>query len=82
MALKKVGGRQQHMTYKLTPEACQRLGMTAAALNSWLSRNEKYKPKARTPNGAMLWTDDEVAAVQSVRATPLPGRARRKKVRV
>ena len=58
------------MTYKLTPEVCQRLGMTAAALNSWLSRNEKYKPKARTPNGAMLWTESEIDAVQSARTTP------------
>ena len=69
------------MTYKLTPEVCQRLGMTAAALNSWLSRNEKYKPKARTPNGAMLWTDDEIDAVQSARATPPLDTARRGKVR-
>ena len=70
------------MTYKLTPEVCAELGLSPAALNSWLSRNEKYKPKLRTPNGAMLWTDDEIDAVQSARATPLPGRARRKKVRV
>ena len=69
------------MTYKLTPEACQRLGMTAAALNSWLSRNERFKPKQRDRNGAMLWTDDEIDAVQSARATPLPGKAWRGKVR-
>ena len=69
------------MTYKLTPEVCQRLGMTAAALNSWLSRNERYKPKARTPNGAMLWTESEIDAVQSARATPPPDTAWRKKIR-
>lgn len=57
------------MTYKLTPEVCDLLGMTAAALNSWLSRHERYKPKQRTPNGAMLWTDQEIAAIQAARAT-------------
>jgi hypothetical protein len=60
------------MTYKLTPEVCKALGMTPAALNSWLSRHEKYKPKARTPNGAMLWTDAEIEQVLRARATPLP----------
>ena len=81
MALQKVGGRHQHMTYKLTPEVCAELGLSPAALNSWLSRNEKYKPKARTPNGAMLWTDDEIDAVQSARATPPLDTAWRGKVR-
>ncbi len=60
------------MTYKLTPEVCEALGMTPAALNSWLSRHERYKPKARTPNGAMLWTDQEIDQVRRARATPLP----------
>lgn len=69
------------MTYKTTPEVCQRLGMTAAALNSWLSRNERYKPKARDRNGAMLWTESEIAAVQVARSTPLPHTAWRGKVR-
>lgn len=32
-----------------TPEVCTRLGCTPAALNSWLSRHEKYKPAQRTP---------------------------------
>ena len=57
------------MTYKLTPEVCDLLGITPAALNSWLSRHERYKPKARTPNGAMLWSDDEIVAIQAARAT-------------
>ena len=70
------------MTYKLTPEVCAQLGMTAAALNSWLSRHARYKPKARTPNGAMLWTDDEIDAVQSARSTPPPNMAWRGKLRV
>ena len=70
------------MTYKLTSEVCQRLGMTAAALNSWLSRNEKYKPKQRDRNGAMMWTDAEIDAVQSARATPPLDTAWRGKVRV
>ncbi len=69
------------MTYKLTPEVCQQLCMTPAALNSWLSRNERYKPKARTANGAMMWTDDEIAAVQSARATPYRTRRGAKKIR-
>lgn len=58
--------------YKLTPDVCELLRVTPAALNSWLNRHERYKPKARTPNGAMLWTDAEIAAVQAARATPLP----------
>ena len=70
------------MSYKLTLEVCQRLGMTAAALNSWLSRNEKYKPKQRDRNGAMLWTESEIDAVQAARATPLLNTAWRGKVRV
>ena len=69
------------MTYKLTPEVCQQLGMTAAALNSWLSRNEKYKPKQRDRNGAMMWTESEIAAVQSARVAPPPDTAWRKKIR-
>lgn len=62
--------------YKLTPEVCAELGITPAALNSWLSRHERHKPKQRDRNGAMLWTDAEIAAVKAARATPLP-RARR-----
>ena len=69
------------MTYKLTPEVCQRLGMTAAALNSWLSRHERFKPKQRDRNGAMLWTDAEIAALQAARATALLSKAWRKKMR-
>jgi hypothetical protein len=57
------------MTYKLTPEVCDLLGITPAALNSWLSRHERYKPKVRPPNGAMLWGDDEIVAIQAARAT-------------
>jgi hypothetical protein len=66
-------------TYRLTPEVCQQLGMSPAALNSWLSRNERYKPKARTPNGAMLWTDAEIAAVQAARLSPPSSAAWRNK---
>lgn len=61
-----------NMDYKLTPEVCAQLGMTPAALNSWLSRHERFKPKLRNPNGAMLWSDAEIAAVQQARATPPP----------
>ena len=64
------------MKYKLTTEVCVELGMTPAAFNSWLSRHERYKPKTRTPNGAMLWSDDDVAAVQAARATPPPSHGR------
>ena len=70
------------MTYKLTADVCQRLGVSPAALNSWLSRHERFKPKRRTPTGAMLWTDAEIAAVQSARATPPLDTAWRGKVRV
>lgn len=42
-----------------TPEVCTLLGCTPAALNSWLSRHEKYKPAQRTANG-WLWTDEEI----------------------
>lgn len=56
--------------YKLTPEVCDLLGISPAALNSWLSRHERYKPKRRTPNGAMLWTNAEIEQVRRVRATP------------
>lgn len=58
--------------YKLTPEVCTLLGMTPAALNSWLSRHERYKPKQRTTNGAILWTDAEIEQVRRVRATIPP----------
>lgn len=70
------------MTYKLTLEVCQRLGVTPAALNSWLSRNEKYKPKQRDRNGAMMWTEAEIAVVQSARVAPPPDTAWRGKMRV
>lgn len=64
-------------THKLTPEVCALLGVSPAALNSWLSRNERFKPKARTPTGAMLWTDAEIDAVKVARNAHLlrrPGR--------
>ena len=49
-----------------TPEVCVLLGCTPAALNSWLSRNERYKPANRTPAG-WLWTPDEVERLREAR---------------
>jgi hypothetical protein len=70
------------MNYKLTPDVCALLGMTPAALNSWLSRHERHKPKHRTPNGAMLWTDQEIAAIQMARATQRTTATSRNTVRI
>lgn len=67
------------MTHKTTPEVCAQLSMTPAALNSWLSRHERYKPKRRGADG-FLWTEAEIAAVQSARATPPLSKAWRKKM--
>jgi hypothetical protein len=56
------------MEHKSTPEVCAQLGISAAALNSWLSRHERYKPKRRNQSG-FLWSDAEVTAIAAARAS-------------
>jgi hypothetical protein len=64
------------MEHKSTPEVCQQLGISAAALNSWLSRHERYKPKRRNQSG-FLWSDAEVTAIAAARSSQSQQRERR-----
>ena len=49
-----------------TPEVCNLLSCTPAALNSWLSRHERYKPVQRTADG-WRWTPEEVERLREAR---------------
>lgn len=53
------------MKLHTTAEVCTLLGCTPAALNSWLSRNERYKPAQRA--GGWLWTPEEIERLRAAR---------------
>lgn len=48
-----------------TPEVCVLVGCTPAALNSWLSRNPRYKPAQRADG--WLWTEEEIEQLREAR---------------
>lgn len=56
----------ENKTMHTTQEVCTIVGCTPAALNSWLSRNPKYKPVQRTKDG-WLWSDDEIDRLREAR---------------
>jgi hypothetical protein len=68
------------MDTKTTEQAAAELGLSQPSLLNYLSRHPHLKPVTQThKRGALLWTDEEIAAVRT--AKNMPSKAGRPKRR-